>query len=102
MWAVGTAGYFISYHIDVWDIAPDVPDPSNLQSEETLAAALGMALGYFSALCYIFARIPQIIKNYREQSCKGKFGVLPPTRRYKAASLLTVYQGSLCSSSCSP
>ncbi|KAJ2991491.1 hypothetical protein NUW58_g2493 [Xylaria curta] len=31
----------------------------------------GMVLGYASALCYLCARIPQIIKNYRQKSCEG-------------------------------
>ena len=28
-------------------------------------------LGYLSAMLYLGARIPQIIKNYREKSCEG-------------------------------
>jgi uncharacterized protein with PQ loop repeat len=28
-------------------------------------------LGYVSAVCYLGARIPQIIKNQREKSCEG-------------------------------
>jgi hypothetical protein len=30
-------------------------------------------LGYFSAVCYLGARIPQILKNYRDKSCEGEF-----------------------------
>jgi hypothetical protein len=34
--------------------------------------ALGaQILGYASAVCYLGARIPQIIKNQREKSCEG-------------------------------
>ncbi|KAL2000214.1 hypothetical protein VTN02DRAFT_3398 [Thermoascus thermophilus] len=28
-------------------------------------------MGYFSAACYLSARLPQIYKNYREKSCEG-------------------------------
>ena len=70
VWIVGTAGYFISYHIGAWDMTPDVPNPDSPEAQETVNA-VGMALGYFSALCYLLARIPQIIKNYREKSCEG-------------------------------
>ncbi|KAL2158455.1 hypothetical protein VTH06DRAFT_4503 [Thermothelomyces fergusii] len=38
---------------------------------EEPVAVVGMVLGYASALCYLCARIPQIIKNYREKSCEG-------------------------------
>ncbi|KAF4832449.1 putative vacuolar amino acid transporter YPQ3 [Colletotrichum tropicale] len=31
----------------------------------------GSVLGYFGALCYLCARVPQIIKNYRGRSCAG-------------------------------
>lgn len=33
--------------------------------------AVGLALGYTSAVCYLCARIPQIIKNYKEKSTEG-------------------------------
>jgi len=34
--------------------------------------ALGaQILGYISAICYLGARIPQIVKNQRERSCEG-------------------------------
>ncbi|EQB44312.1 NADH-ubiquinone oxidoreductase 19.3 kDa subunit [Colletotrichum gloeosporioides Cg-14] len=32
---------------------------------------LGSVLGYFGALCYLCARVPQIVKNYRGRSCAG-------------------------------
>ncbi|KAJ4162922.1 hypothetical protein NW754_014343 [Fusarium falciforme] len=32
---------------------------------------VGIMLGYGSAVRYLCARIPQIIKNYREKSCEG-------------------------------
>ncbi|ORY67314.1 PQ loop repeat-domain-containing protein [Pseudomassariella vexata] len=64
---VGAAGWFVSYRVGAWD-GPDTPDEP---ATESPIAVLGMALGYLSALCYLCARIPQIIKNYREKSCEG-------------------------------
>ncbi|KAI1744614.1 PQ loop repeat-domain-containing protein [Xylaria scruposa] len=68
IYLVGAAGWFISYRVGAWD-KPDSagapPDPSSP------AGISGMVLGYASALCYLCARIPQIIKNYRQKSCEG-------------------------------
>lgn len=68
VWIIGAVGWFISYKIGAWD-RPEVPDEPT--SAETTSAVVGMVLGYVSALCYLCARIPQIIKNYREKSCEG-------------------------------
>ncbi|KAI1766286.1 PQ-loop-domain-containing protein [Hypoxylon sp. FL1150] len=68
IYIVGAAGWFISYKIGAWD-KPDVADDE--PTTDAPVAILGMVLGYASALCYLFARIPQIIKNYREKSCEG-------------------------------
>jgi uncharacterized protein with PQ loop repeat len=71
VWVVGATGWFISYRMGAWDVsdgAPDAGDDLSLAKPET---AIGMVLGYFSALCYLCARIPQIIKNYQEKSCEG-------------------------------
>jgi solute carrier family 66 (lysosomal lysine-arginine transporter), member 1 len=74
VWVVGTAGFFLSYRMGVWDSAtPDVPvgeAPEAQQVQETI----GLILGYISALCYLVARIPQIVMNYRAKSCEGKWG----------------------------
>ncbi|KAI0506173.1 PQ-loop-domain-containing protein [Xylaria bambusicola] len=67
IYLVGAAGWFISYRAGAWD-KPDGPDAPDSDSEPPLG---GMILGYASALCYLCARIPQIIKNYREKSCEG-------------------------------
>lgn len=53
-----------------WEADPDLPDPEAPKAEATVAV-LGMVLGYTSAVCYLCARIPQIIKNYREKSTEG-------------------------------
>lgn len=63
--AVGAAGWAIAWKSGVW-----VPQPTGGEDSEPIA--LGAAvLGYASAICYLGARIPQIIKNQRERSCEG-------------------------------
>lgn len=67
IYIVGAAGWFISYRFGAWDSpdSADVPDPGSP------AGISGMVLGYASALCYLCARIPQIVKNYQNKSCEG-------------------------------
>lgn len=75
VWFVGALGYFASYRIGAWEVADPVggegEDPS-LFTADDVYAKIGLALGYLSAVCYLCARIPQIMKNYREKSCEGK------------------------------
>ena len=79
-----------------WESAPDVPDPEEPGAQKTVAI-VGLTLGYLSAVCYLFARIPQIIKNYREKSCEGTF------RHFIAVGCkLTRAKVSLCYSSSCP
>lgn len=67
VWIVGAAGYFASAHMGL-DLGSDGEEgPSASGTQHTV----GMALGYASAVCYLCARIPQIIKNYQEKSCDG-------------------------------
>ncbi|KAL6159002.1 hypothetical protein ACJBU6_03095 [Exserohilum turcicum] len=64
--AVGAAGWAIAWKTGVW-----VPQPThddNAPDDSPLGAQI---LGYASAICYLGARIPQIIKNQREKSCEG-------------------------------
>ncbi|KAI0119541.1 PQ-loop-domain-containing protein [Daldinia grandis] len=67
VYIVGAAGWFVSYNVGAWD-KPDAPEEP---ATESPVAVLGLVLGYASAICYLCARIPQIIKNYREKSCEG-------------------------------
>ncbi|KAF3024518.1 hypothetical protein E8E15_006490 [Penicillium rubens] len=62
---IGMAGWTIAWQTGMW-----VPAPleNNNGSEE---ATGGLVLGYFSAACYLGARLPQIYKNYSEKSCEG-------------------------------
>jgi len=64
--AIGTAGWAIAWQSGVWQPTP-IAKPGT--SGDTPGWA--QALGYISAVCYLGARIPQIIKNYRERSCEG-------------------------------
>ncbi|TEY73225.1 hypothetical protein BOTCAL_0081g00160 [Botryotinia calthae] len=69
--AAGTAGWAIAWRSGVWTPTPenggDVPKTNDV-------AVGAEVLGYFSAICYLgllSARIPQILKNYKEKSCDG-------------------------------
>lgn len=70
VYAVGTLGWFISYKAGAWDTDPNVGTSPPLAEDEP-AYQIGTVLGYISALCYLCARVPQIIKNYRDKSCEG-------------------------------
>ncbi|PBP17076.1 vacuolar membrane PQ loop repeat protein [Diplocarpon rosae] len=64
---VGTAGWAIAWQSGVWQPTPEVGDGMGPES-----TALGAKiLGYTSAICYLGARIPQILKNHRDKSCEG-------------------------------
>ncbi|KAF1986630.1 PQ-loop-domain-containing protein [Aulographum hederae CBS 113979] len=64
--AVGTAGWAIAWQSGAWS-----PQPVGSGDEEQDMALGAQILGYISAVCYLGARIPQIIKNQRERSCEG-------------------------------
>jgi uncharacterized protein with PQ loop repeat len=62
---VGAAGWAIAWKTGVWS-------PQPLDEAAGTDMALGaQLLGYASAVCYLGARIPQIIKNQRDKSCEG-------------------------------
>ncbi|KAL6874898.1 PQ-loop protein [Trichoderma novae-zelandiae] len=70
VYVLGFAGWYLSYKAGAYnETDPVVLDAAELPS--ALLEKIGMVLGYFSAVCYLCARIPQIIKNYREKSCEG-------------------------------
>ncbi|KAF4589578.1 hypothetical protein GQ602_003467 [Ophiocordyceps camponoti-floridani] len=70
VYLIGLAGWFVSYKAGAWGHtppnAPDLPPPKH-----DMGATVGVVLGYVSAAFYLCARIPQIVKNYREKSCQG-------------------------------
>lgn len=52
VWLVGGAGWFLSYRMGAWDVAgPSGEDGSVADMPEK---TIGMILGYFSALCYLW------------------------------------------------
>lgn len=64
--AVGTCGWAIAYQSGVWK-----PSSEKTAGDEESMAVGAQVLGYLSAVAYLGARIPQIIKNAREKSCEG-------------------------------
>jgi uncharacterized protein with PQ loop repeat len=66
--AVGAAGWAIAWRTGVWVPTPE-HDGTSADGETTPLGA--SVLGYASAVCYLGARIPQIVKNQRERSCEG-------------------------------
>lgn len=63
--ALGGVGWFVAFSVGVWK--PTIENPESSPHESVPA----QILGYLSALLYLGARIPQIIKNSREKSCEG-------------------------------
>ncbi|RMZ81588.1 hypothetical protein DV737_g2513, partial [Chaetothyriales sp. CBS 132003] len=66
--AVGTAGWAVAYGTGVWK---PTPEPGTGDVAEVEMAAGAQVLGYISAVLYLGARLPQIYKNWKEQSCEG-------------------------------
>ncbi|ETI21912.1 hypothetical protein G647_05982 [Cladophialophora carrionii CBS 160.54] len=63
---IGTAGWALAYESGAWK-----PSPMSTGTEGEAMPAGALVLGYFSAVAYLGARIPQIIKNARDRSCEG-------------------------------
>ena len=63
---VGSFGWAFAYGSGVWK-----PVPENVGGDEDSMATGAQILGYLSAVAYLGARIPQIIKNSRDKSCEG-------------------------------
>ena len=63
----GTAGWAIAWQSGVWKPTPELDD----QVGSTPSPLGAQILGYASAVCYLGARIPQIVKNQRDKSCEG-------------------------------
>lgn len=60
----------IGWYLSVIMINDEVSGPSNPDPNDHVAAG-PQVLGYTSAMLYLCARIPQIIKNYRKQKTEG-------------------------------
>lgn len=91
VFALGSVSWFISFKAGAWNVGDD-PNPEVPDDGETPLEILGIVMGYVSAVCYLWygtppllvrcdvgllsnatrsARVPQIVKNYREKSCEG-------------------------------
>lgn len=69
---IGTLGWLIAYKTGTWKPTPPEPSKSSAHATDSLTSPMGaQLLGYISAVLYLTARLPQIYKNYREQSCEG-------------------------------
>lgn len=65
--AIGAGGWALAWRAGAWK-----PTPVNDSGKESDPTPLGAEiLGYLSAVLYLGARIPQIVKNQRERSCEG-------------------------------
>ena len=70
--AIGTLGWLVAYKTGTWKPTPPERAPPTLHTTDSLSSPAGAQfLGYVSAALYLTARLPQIWKNYREQSCEG-------------------------------
>ncbi|KAF2720057.1 PQ-loop-domain-containing protein [Polychaeton citri CBS 116435] len=65
--AAGAGGWAIAWKTGAWRPTPVGQDAGSDDSSPVGAEVLG----YISAICYLGARIPQIVKNQRERSCEG-------------------------------
>jgi hypothetical protein len=65
--AAGTVGWVLAWQSGAWK-----PTPEYQNSGDQPIAAGAQVLGYASAVAYLGARIPQIIKNWRDKSCEGR------------------------------
>jgi solute carrier family 66 (lysosomal lysine-arginine transporter), member 1 len=63
---IGTAGWALAYESGAWK-----PSPTASDAEPETIPGGALVLGYLSAVAYLGARIPQIIKNAKDKSCEG-------------------------------
>ncbi|WPG99083.1 putative vacuolar amino acid transporter ypq3 [Acrodontium crateriforme] len=62
----GAAGWAAAWQTGAWK-----PSPIGQEVDNDPTPIGALVLGYASAVCYLGARVPQIIKNQRERSCDG-------------------------------
>jgi uncharacterized protein with PQ loop repeat len=68
---VGAAGWAIAYQLGAWTPTPAPSSGSHHHKPEHKTPIGASLLGYASAVLYLGARVPQIVKNQRERSCEG-------------------------------
>lgn len=73
VYALGVAAWFVSREVVGGNAGVPEDDGASGEGDAKGKASMvaGLVLGYMSAVCYLCARIPQIIKNWREKSTEG-------------------------------
>ncbi|KAK1985697.1 hypothetical protein LZ30DRAFT_747015 [Colletotrichum cereale] len=67
---LGVTGWFVLRTVGL--LGGDKPPGSvSITDIQGISESFGSALGVVGAICYLCARIPQIIKNYRGKSCEA-------------------------------
>lgn len=60
----GCLGWVLAWKSGLWDVTVD-------DGKKQAISWIGTSLGYISAVLYLGARVPQILKNYNHKSCDG-------------------------------
>lgn len=61
---VGCLGWFLAWKSGLWSVTVDDGKKQDI-------SWIGACLGYTSAVLYLGARVPQILKNHNKKSCDG-------------------------------
>lgn len=97
VWVVGAAGWFISYKMGAWDGgSPDVDDGGS--SAEMPEKTIGMVLGYFSAVCYLW----YVWSFFSSRSMADYDVIVPASLRSSRTTRRSPVKVSRCCSSCCP
>ncbi|KAJ0163301.1 putative vacuolar amino acid transporter YPQ1, partial [Colletotrichum tanaceti] len=67
---LGVTGWFVLRTLGLLGSDESPPGSVGVTDVNGISKSLGSALGIIGAICYLCARIPQIIKNYRGKSCE--------------------------------
>ncbi|KAK1579347.1 PQ loop repeat-domain-containing protein [Colletotrichum navitas] len=68
---LGVTGWFVLRTVGLLGGDNKPPGSVSITDAQGISESVGSALGVVGAICYLCARIPQIIKNYRGKSCEG-------------------------------
>jgi hypothetical protein len=67
VWVVGVAGWFVSYKMGAWDVDSGLPE------QEGTTSRIGLALGYFSAVAYLwYVLTPYFLLGTEEGVANGR------------------------------
>lgn len=100
VWAVGAAGWFISYKMGAWD--GGVPSDGG-ESAEMPEKTIGMVLGYFSAVCYLWYVVIFFFSFPSWRPLADDYDVIAPASpRSSRTTRKSRARASRCCSSCCP